>query len=190
MSKPSFSGEKEQLSLDIRQPKEKISSIPVSNDPSLLQPIKPFSDKIFYSKTYRIDPRAKWLELAAVISASILLFIAMLPESNDSKPINENFIGVHLEPVSPIQRKLPIMQPAKTSTFFQVGLFRQLSGAESKQNELTDLGLSPGVIKKVTGDGIMYALVISPKTEAERKSAIDILKANNINYFKAKKNGS
>ena len=190
MSRTSFSEEKVQLSLDIRGPREISSALHVPNDSALNSLGEPFPPDISNSKTVRTDRGAKLLELSAVVTASILLFIIMLPADKEPRRIAENFIGSRLEPAHPIRRKLPNVQPTKKSALLQVGLFRQLNGAETKQSELTVLGLSPDVRKKVTVDGIMYALVLSPENEYERKLTLDILKASNINYFQAKLNDS
>lgn len=82
------------------------------------------------------------------------------------------------------------MKADKRSALFQLGLFRHLKGAEYKQSELITLGLFPLILKKVTDDGIMYALVIGPKDETEYKLTLEILKANDIDYFQTKRSGS
>ena len=165
MSKTFFSEENAQLSLDIHGPRE-ISSTLYMHDGTALNSLgEQFPSDISNSKTVRTDRRAILLELSAVVTASILLFIIMLPADKEPRRIAENFIGSRLEPAHPIRRKLPNVQPTKKSSLLQVGLFRQLNGAETKQNELTVLGLSPDVRKKVTVDGSMYALVLSPEDE-------------------------
>ena len=192
MSGTSFSGEQLQLSLDIQEPGQKVSAF--TNDEELLpkQLGQPNPDIATAQARDQINNRPHWLNLGGVLTASILLFIAVLSAGTRTTSTStvEKFVGVELSPISPIERNLPVMKPAERSALLQIGLFRHLKGAESKQSEITDLGLSPGILKKVTVDGIMYTLVISPRDETEHKLALETLQANNINYFQTGKNGS
>ena len=192
MSETSFRGEQVQLSLDIQEPGQKVSTFAKDEELMPKQLGRPVSDVAMAQTKDQIDNRSHWLNLGGVLTASILLFIAMFPADTrlTSTSIAEKFVGIELAPISPIKRNLPVMKPAERSALLQIGLYRYLKGAESKQSEITDLGLSPGILKKVTVDGIMYTLVISPRDETEHKLALETLQANNIIYFQTGRNGS
>ena len=142
-------------------------------------------------KEHQTDQLSNRVIFSTVCIASILLFIAMLPTANNSTPISivDNFSEVELEPVSPEALNLPTIQPKEKPALLQIGLFRNLTGAESNQNELAKLGLTPLVLKKVTSKGIMHSLVIRSKNEIEHNLTKEILTANNINHFEVRKSG-
>ena len=192
MNNTSFSKEPAQLQLDIKEPREKIDLFSERRQLTRKQMAQSLTD---HTKTYarkQINERSHGLTLGAIVTTGILFYIATFPPGINptSTRIAENFVGIEPVPISPIERNLPFMHAAKKSPLLQLGLFRHLKGAEYKQIELITLGLFPGVLKKVTGDGIMYALVISPENETEQKLTLEILKANNIDYFQTQRSGS
>ena len=193
MNNTSFSKQPAQLQLDIKEPREKIDVFPEGLlQLTRMQMAQSLTD---HAKTYarkQINEHSHGLTLGAIATTTILFFIAMFsPDINPtSTRIAENFVGIKPTPIRPIQRNLPFMHAAKKSPLLQLGLYRHLKGAEYKQGELITLGLLPGDLKKVTGAGIMYALVISPENETEEKLTLEILKANNIDYFQTQRSGS
>ena len=192
MNNNSFRGEPDQLQLDFKEPREKINLFSERRQLVRMQRAQSLTDLAKTSGRKQITQRTRGLTLGAIITTSILLFIAVFEPRKEptSTGIAQNFVGIEPTPISPIQRNLPSMPASKKSPLFQLGLFRHLKGAENKQSELITLGLFPGVLKKVTGDGTMYALVISPENENDYKLTMEILKANNIDYFPAKRSGS
>lgn len=131
--------------------------------------------------------RSRWLNIGGAIAASLLLFLVFTSTHRDKETpgdtLSNRFIGEDLQPVNPISRNLPDLQIDTDNTAVQVGLFRNLVGAESRQGELTTLGLSPDIMKKTSDGNVRYAVIISPTDESDYQQTLATLQANNLNYF-------
>lgn len=133
-----------------------------------------------------------WVSIGGALAASLFLFMLVMSMDADRQPsaLAEKFVGEDLRPVTPIVRNLPDMELEDHAPVLQVGLFRSLDGAESKQGELAELGLSPDIVKRVSGGGILYAVVISPHDETDHRQTLATLQANNLSYFHARRHGT
>lgn len=132
------------------------------------------------------------LNTTGILAASFLLFFAVMSMTPDqqSPGIADNFVGAEYAPVTPVERDLPDLTWGDTSPLLQVGLFRHLMGAETKQSELTSIGLTSDIVKRPTADGMMYAVMISPKDEREHRATLATLQANKLSYFHARRHGT
>ena len=184
-------GEQVQLSLDIPRPRHKAEDREGFGSRPLTDKGKPAADNSISGLHETAGRHSNWMTFTGAVAASILLYLAVMPEMPEqtSATITDNFVGMELAPVNPIERNLPEFKLSDETAILQVGLFRHLKGAESSQRHLTALGLSPEIIKRVTVDGVMYALVIHSRNEAEHQVVLDKLQANDLTYFPQRRQG-
>ena len=104
--------------------------------------------------------------------------------------ITGKFVGEDLSPATPIQRHFPEFDFPQGGKTLQVGLFKYLEGAEIQQSELTSLGLYPHVEKRISVDGMLYAVVIGPLDDETHFQTVATLQANDLRYFHKKESGS
>ena len=191
MENRSVVGEQVQLSLDIPEPRHKAEDRKESVSRLLGDEGIPAADNSISGLHETTGRHSNWLASTGAVAASILLYLAVMPETPEptSATIADNFVGMELAPVNPIERHLPEFKLSEETAILQVGLFRHLKGAESSQRHLTALGLSPEIIKRVTVDGVMYALVIHSHSQAEHQVVLDKLQANDLTYFHQRRQG-
>ena len=184
-------GEQVQLSLDIPEPRHKAEDREGSGSRLLRNEGKPAADNSISGLHETASRHSNWMASTVAVAASILLYLAVMPETPEqtSATIADNFVGMELAPVNPVERHLPEFKLSDETAILQLGLFRHLEGAESSQRHLTALGLSPEIIKRVTVDGVLYTLVIHSRSEAEHQVVLDKLQANDLTYFHQRRQG-
>jgi hypothetical protein len=127
---------------------------------------------------------------AAIAAAFFLMIVASLQFDQPSAQTPPNFVGEDLSPVSPIERQFPDVSFRTRGSVLHLGLFMNLTGAESYQSELTGLGLRPHIQKCNAGDGVRYAILIGPLDKAEHQQTLAMLNANDLKYFHTKPHGT
>ena len=126
-----------------------------------------------------------WVNALLASAASLLLFLIFVTTETrtPTDTLSSRFVGEELRPVKPIQRSFPVFDMSEPGPMVQVGIFRQLEGAESKLGELTKLGLSPSVLKRETQEGTLYAIVIRASGEEDYQQMLATLEANDLRFF-------
>ncbi len=126
-----------------------------------------------------------WVNALLASAASLLLFLIFVTTETrtPTDTLSSRFVGEELRPVKPIQRSFPVFDMSEPGPMVQVGIFRQLEGAESKLGELTKLGLSPSVLKRETDEGTLYAIVIRASGEEDYQQMLATLQANDLRFF-------
>lgn len=123
---------------------------------------------------------------ALVVAGFFLLVTALLINNSqnpeDGSSIPENFLVEDLSPARPMDRHFPEFE-FPTGEVLQLGLFARLEGAENHQTELTGLGLSPHIEKRVTNNSVQYAVVLGPLDAEDHQSAVKTLKENQLQFF-------
>ena len=102
----------------------------------------------------------------------------------------EQFRLINTEISVPERRRFPPIDLPSEGQVIQVGIFTKLSGAERKQIALTHLGLDPYVQKRVTENGLQYAVLLDPLSSMTHDEALATLTENNYSYFHRPKRGS
>jgi len=135
-------------------------------------------------------PRS-WVNALLASAASFLLFLIFVTTdaTTTADPLANRFVGEELRPVKPMQRSFPVFDMSEPGPTVQVGVFRQLEGAESRLGELTKLGLSPSILKRTTDEGTLYAIVIRTSDEEDYREMLATLQANDLRFFHTEPTG-
>ena len=135
-----------------------------------------------------------WTFSLALIMGTLVMLILVISTADDSsagvakKP--EQFRLIDMEISVPERRRFPPIDLPSEGLVIQVGIFTKLGGAERKQIALTHLGLEPYVQKRVTENGLQYAVLLDPISSTTHDRALATLTENNYSYFHRPKRGS
>tara|TARA_B110000285_G_scaffold2335_1_gene2446 strand:+ start:194 stop:547 length:354 start_codon:yes stop_codon:yes gene_type:complete len=111
-----------------------------------------------------------------------LLIVAAIGFDQPNTSIPENFRQQDLSPVTPIARNFPDSELPTARAKLQVGLFSKLQNAESLQTELSSLGFTPHIEKRLDTTGMHYTVVLGPLDD-DHQQTLKKLKENNLSYF-------
>lgn len=137
------------------------------------------------------DPEVKRtrFRIPSLIAAAFFLLVsaALLRTEEPGTDITGNFTAV--TPAAPVSatRNLPELDFSPVGEMLQIGIFKNLAGAESKQTELTSLGLYPHIEKRSRGGAILYAVVIGPLNRADHRATLAKLDTHGFRYFHRKR---
>jgi cell division protein FtsN len=68
----------------------------------------------------------------------------------------------------------------------QLGLYRSLNGAESKQRAIAALGLTADIEKRSDQGDTLYAVLMGPLNNDEYQAAVATLSTHDMNFFHRK----
>tara|TARA_B110000503_G_scaffold94875_1_gene142854 strand:+ start:428 stop:772 length:345 start_codon:yes stop_codon:yes gene_type:complete len=111
------------------------------------------------------------------------MIVAAIGFDQPNTSITENFRHQDLSPVTPIARNFPDSEFPTAGAKLQLGLFSKLQGAESLQNELSSLGFTPHIEKRLDITGMHYTVVLGPLDDDDHQQTLKKLKENNLSYF-------
>ena len=84
----------------------------------------------------------------------------------------------------PKSLSLPDVDWPVPGTVIQMGVYSKLTGAESQQTDLNQLGFTPYIEKKLENDKVLYAVLLGPFTEyADTQVVKQKLGDNNLTFF-------
>jgi len=138
--------------------------------------------------------RKPWTKpLVLTMAAFIALIFAMSATQTSSqgtpnKPEQFNLVDSGTSALE--RRKFPPIDLPREGQVIQVGIFTKLGGAERKQIALTSLGLTPYVQKRITENGLQYAVLLGPLPASTHDQTLATLTKNNYSYFHRPKTGS
>jgi len=115
----------------------------------------------------------------------LVLITALFPAApvTPSARANLSATTAPLKPPTPTTQ-LPEQPLTSPVSHIQLGLFSTLRRAETVQQQMFHLGLQPRVEKRLTADGMRYAILLGPfKSDASLGQAEARLKQASITYF-------
>ena len=178
---PSSTVSSRQLELEISTPDAQSASVESNTRTS--PPIQSYSSWV-----------TPWtLSLALAIGALVIMTVTISTADDNQTGLAkrpEQFRLIDSEISVPERRRFPPIDLPRDGQVIQVGIFTKLSGAESKQIALTHLGLDPYVQKRVTENGLQYAVLLGPLSSKTHSEALATLSENNYSYFHRPKRGS
>lgn len=173
-----------------RQGSNEDKSIQLSLD--LKQPSLPSNEVIrFETRQPLIAPiRNFWPGGIAAAIMCIALLASVDSKETDAASISQHFTVAEWSATDRVARDLPELNFEDFTQHFtkegqslQVGLFSRLQGAESRQQQLVQLGLLPHIEKRIEGGITRYAVIVGPLSENAYSSALTRLQAHGIGYF-------
>ncbi|MEX2488862.1 MAG: protein phosphatase 2C domain-containing protein [Pseudomonadales bacterium] len=141
-----------------------------------------------YSAKGRAQPAWQKVLLALTLVTTIAIFANLdssSPEPNmDTSPIPSTTVPPEAHAFEQKAKKVIPEFPEPSGARIQVGVFKALEGAESRQKDISDLGLTPWVRKRATQQGILYVVLLGPYDDEQRRQSVtEQLDANNLSYF-------
>lgn len=136
-------------------------------------------------------PASIWPRLSVCAAAllCVLVLFSLQFDEPEKVAINENFtITDPAYPPAPPAR-LPELSFRKSGPTLQVGLFSQLERAETRQIELSSLGLLPHVEKRVSGGEASWAVLLGPLGDDSHRQAVRTLEDHSLAYFRTPEAG-
>ena len=129
--------------------------------------------------------------ILTLCAMAVLIFTVNLPyESLPGTKKPELLRSAYADQSVPEIRHFPPIDLPAEGQLIQVGIFTKLSGAERKQIALTRLGLDPYVQKRMTENGLQYAVLLGPLSASTHDKAVTTLTRNNYSYFHRPNRGS
>lgn len=165
---------------DAQQPLAPDASSRVSTPLAAIRAVSSADDN---NKTERHrDPR--YLKGVALAASAFLVLLIASQQSDDPAPARPaNFAATALSPAPEIHRTFREIAFNDSGEVLQLGLFRQLNGAETQQTRLASIGLLPYIEKRVDSTGTKYAVMIGPLDAQAHERALTKLDDNNVAYF-------
>jgi len=130
----------------------------------------------------------KYLVAATLIFTMVLL--ARLTTA-DKQEMPSNLFGAgklglqEIQAGIPMTRgKIPDVDLPLPGQVIQVGIFSRLEGAETRQRDLSKIGLIPFIEKQSDHNGVLYAVLLGPfHNPADKQLAITTLKNRSLSYY-------
>ncbi|MDA0977502.1 MAG: protein phosphatase 2C domain-containing protein [Proteobacteria bacterium] len=120
---------------------------------------------------------------AAAVAAFLLFLAASFQADKPAAGIPENFQIVDSTPALPIERHFPDFDFPDSGKVLQVGLYKNLQGAEQQQSALTRLGLAPHIEKRAGDSSFLYAVMIGPLDDQDHSVVTRTLKQHGLSFF-------
>jgi cell division protein FtsN len=171
---PRSSGE--QLELQIPEPVQETSEASTASNTSET------SDARFWAKP--------WTVPLVLFTGVLITLVLAIPATRNELHEPEQFKLTDSGTSVPARRSFPPIDLPDSGQVIQVGIFTKLSGAERKQIALTNLGLAPYVQKRITENGLQYAVLLGPLSASTHDQALATLTKNNYSYFHRPRAGS
>jgi len=141
------------------------------------------------NSTTLVPANQPWYKIssAVVVAALFLIIMASVGFDQPNTSVPANFRLQDSSPATPIARNFPDTEFPTPGTKLQLGIFSKLQGAESMQTELSSLGLTPHIEKRLADTGTLYAVVLEPLDRQGHQQILRKLKKNDLNYFQTER---